>query len=126
MSRFFRANFPKRSAFLATLLFAVSGAHGMVYAWISCRHLLIAGVFGVAAISLCQQALASRRAALDLGVGALLVIALAAGEAALGVVPFLVFCVLAHRDAEGQPLPWSERARHLLAPAVITLLYLLA
>jgi hypothetical protein len=124
VSRFFRANFPRRIALVASCLFVVSGAHGMVYAWIACRHLLIAGVFGVGALSLLQHALVTRRGSLGLVVALLLVLGLAASEAALGIVPFLLFAALAARDEGGEARSPRQRATPLIAPLIVTAAYL--
>jgi hypothetical protein len=126
VSRFFRANFPRRIAFVASVLFVVSGAHGMVYAWIACRHLLIAGVFGVGALLLLQSALATRRRWLGFVVALPLALGLAASEAALGIVPFLVFCASAARNENGEVRPWRDRVSASIAPLVVTVGYLVA
>lgn len=126
VNRFFRANFPARVAFVASVLFVVCGAHGMVYAWLACRHLLIAGTFGVAAISLFQRGLRDRRVAATVGSAASLALALTASEAALGVVPFLLFAALADRDEAGARRAWPEQMKPLLAPLVVTTSYFVA
>ena len=78
------------TAGLSTVLFALEDAHAMPAAWIANRNALIAFVLGGAAL-IFHQRWENERARADLA-GSLLALALglAAGEAALGAVAYLV------------------------------------
>jgi hypothetical protein len=127
VNRLFHRLLSSRIALLASTIFVLAGAHAMIVAWLSCGHLLLAGVFGVGALLAFDKALDEDRTSLHLASGGLLALALAGSEAALGVLPFLV--ALALRSSSTPGLAVSQRASRswalpLLAPASIAALYL--
>ena len=87
----FRRLLPAAAATLAVAVLGLSAAHVDAYAWISARHVAIAGALSAAALALH----ASRR-----GRGlapVVLAVALAASEAALAAVPLWIALALADR-----------------------------
>jgi hypothetical protein len=94
----FRRLLPAAAATLAVAVLGLSAAHVEAYAWISARHVAIAGALSAAALALH----ASRRGR---GLAAVvLAVALAASEAALAAVPLWIALALADRTR-----PWRRR-----------------
>ncbi|HEX4419399.1 MAG TPA: hypothetical protein VH165_15915 [Kofleriaceae bacterium] len=109
----FRRWLPPAAANLALAVFGLAASHVEAYAWISARHVVIAGAFAAAALA----ALGAGRRWLALG---LLVAGLAGSEAALAVVPLWVGLELA---AAG---PWRSRLRACLPVVALAFAYLVA
>ncbi|MFO0677530.1 MAG: hypothetical protein U0169_13425 [Polyangiaceae bacterium] len=105
----FRKVLPRATANVAMLVFALSTAHFLPYAWLAARHMLIAGVTGVFGLHalLRWERLGPWLFALALLVG------LAASEAAIGVLPFGVAWLVATRG--------SKRAVGAALPSLLTL-----
>jgi hypothetical protein len=82
----FRSLLPRATANLGLLVFAVSAAHFYPFAWISCRHLLIAAVPSVLGLAALVRGKAAGPWWCGLGLG----LGLTASEAALGVVGFVL------------------------------------
>jgi len=100
---------------LAALLYALDEAHGMAAGWVAHQNAILAFVLGVATL-LVYVGARSRASSLALGAAVLLFAAtLAAGEAGVAVVGYLVAYELTlARD------PWPTRARSLLAFGLVT------
>jgi hypothetical protein len=86
----FRRLLPAAAATLAVAVLGLSAAHVDAYAWISARHVAIAGALAAAALAL----QASRRRG---PAAVVLAVALAASEAALAAVPLWIALALADR-----------------------------
>jgi hypothetical protein len=105
---------PRATANLALLLYALSTAHFFPYAWISCRHMLIAAVPSTLAL----VAFVRDRRATALGALAL-AIAFAGGETALGVIAFpIAYAVL------GAERTFAARARAIAPLLAVGALYI--
>jgi hypothetical protein len=92
----FRSLLTRATAHLALLIFALSAAHFYPFAWVSCRHLVVAAVPSVLGLT----ALVGRRPAGAWWCGLGLGLGLTASEAALSVVGFvLAYAVLAKKPS---------------------------
>jgi hypothetical protein len=90
----FRNLLPRATAHLALLIFALSAAHFYPFAWISCRHLLVAAVPSVLGLTALLRARPAGAWWCGLGLG----LGLTGSEAALGVVGFvLAYAALAKK-----------------------------
>jgi len=110
----FRRLLPPAAATLAVAVFGLSAAHVEGYAWISARHVVIAGALVAAALA----ARGSRHRWLAPG---LLVAALASSEAALAVAPLWIAVELS-----ATARPWRARLLACLPVAALSLGYLVA
>jgi hypothetical protein len=81
---FFRALLPAATAHLALLIFALSGAHFYPWAWVSCRHMLLAAVPCVLGLAAFVRAPRAGPVLYALG----FLIGLTASETALGSLAF--------------------------------------
>jgi hypothetical protein len=108
----FRRLLPAPAATLALAVFGLSAAHVEAYAWISARHVVIAGAFAAAALA----ARWSRRRWLA---PLVLVAALASSEAALAVVPIWIALELSVTAR-----PWRARLRSCLPVTALSIGYL--
>jgi len=111
-----RSVLSRASAHLAMLLFGISAAHFFPYAWISCRHMLLAAV--PVTLGLVALVRDGRRGPWLFALG--LSLGLSASEAALAGSAFpLAYCALAREGTR-----W-ERVRALLPTLAVSCLYLL-
>jgi hypothetical protein len=108
----FRGLLPAPAATLALALFGLSAAHVEAYAWISARHVVLAGAFGAAALALRPTRHGRWLGPLVFAVG------LGASEATLAVVPLWIGFELA------TPRPWRARLLACLPVLVLALAYL--
>ncbi len=108
----FRRVLPAAAATLAVAVLGLSAAHVDAYAWISARHVAIAGALSAAALALH----ASRRSRLA---PIVLAVALAASEAALAAVPLWIALALADRTRA-----WRRRWLACLPAVGLAALYL--
>jgi hypothetical protein len=93
---FFRSLLSRATAHLALLIFAFSAAHFYPFAWISCRHLLVAAVPSVLGLSALLRGRPAGAWWCGLGLG----LGLMASEAALGLVGFVVaYAALAQKPS---------------------------
>jgi len=88
----FRRWLPPAAATLALAVFGLSAAHVDAYAWISARHIAVAGAFATAALAM-RGARSGRLRWLAVG---LLMVAFASSEAALAIVPLWLALELGH------------------------------
>ena len=106
----FRSILPPPAATLAVTLFGLSAAHVEAYAWISARHILLAGAFAAASLALRPNH--RLLALLTFAIG------LAASEATLAVVPLWLAYDLA------TPRPLRARLLSCLPVLALALAYL--
>lgn len=111
----FRRLLPPAAATLALAVLGLSAAHVDAYAWISARHVAIAGALSAAALALHV----SRRGRWLAPV--VLALALAASEAALAAVPLWIALALADRSR-----PWRRRWLACAPAVVLAIAYLAA
>jgi hypothetical protein len=107
-----------RTASIATVLYAIDGAHAQDVGWLANRNALIATFFGALAIALHDR---WRRDGWHPGalLGALsLWVGLQGGEIAVGAVAYLGAYTLTL-----DPAPWNRRALGLVPPVTATLLW---
>ncbi len=113
----YRKLLSERTGALAALLFAVSPLHAMVANWPAARHVAVAGALGFLALLLHVRARAASRA--PVAAVAVLLVALATSEAALGVFGYLLTYELFGRDDTRR-----DKARSLAPYAVVGGAYL--
>lgn len=117
VTRIHRQLLPERAAFWASLVFVVAGSHAASLAWIAARHVLVGGAFALAAW-LVQLRTRERDSKLGWAGVALLGTGLLASEAALAVLPFVLFPIAL------RPVPLRARLRAALPWLLVPLLYL--
>jgi len=107
----FRGLLPPAAATLALAIFGLSAAHVEAYAWLSARHVVLAGAFGAAALALRPD---HRRLAV-----LLFAIGLTASEASLAVAPLWIGFELATSR------PWRARVLACLPIVALAVVYLI-
>ncbi|HET9622326.1 MAG TPA: hypothetical protein VFP84_13230 [Kofleriaceae bacterium] len=116
----FRRVLPAAAATIALAVFGLAAAHVEAYAWVSARHVEIAGAFAASALA-CRASARGRRGRWLIGFG-LLAIGLTASEAGLAALP--LWLALELGDAEARP--WRARLAACAPIVVLGVAYLAA
>ena len=123
-SRIFARVLKPRDAFLATLIYALCGAHALPVTWLAARHVLVAAVCSLAAVLIYLRARAEQWTAGSWLVIGVLAAGLGCSEASLGGVAMIASLELfgAERDDERFP----KRVLRIAPLAGLAALYLVA